>query len=112
LIEMGYVVRPCIGVVLETVNAGVAELYGLSVNSGALITSIDSHSPASSAGLRAGDVIVQVNNTAVASVSQGANALQATRIGQKAAIAYWRGNTKNAVEVTPIQEPQSWANGI
>jgi serine protease Do len=107
LIRTGYVVRPYIGVVLETVNAGVAELYGLSVNSGALITSVDSNSPASGAGLQTGDVIVQVNNISVVSASQGADALRTTQIGRKAMIIYRRGNTKNTAEVMPVQNPQS-----
>jgi serine protease Do len=107
LIRTGYVVRPYIGVVLQTVNAGVAELYGLAVDSGALIISVDSNSPASSAGLQPGDVIVQVDNTAVGSASQGADAIQGTQIGQPVKIVYWRGNAEQTVEVTPIQNPQA-----
>jgi serine protease Do len=107
LVQTGHVVRPYIGVVLQTVNAGVAGLYGLAVDSGALITNVDANSPASSAGLKPGDVIVQINNTVVGSASQGADALQATQIGKPVKIVYWRGNSQQTVEVTPIQNPQA-----
>jgi serine protease Do len=107
LIRTGHVVRPYFGVALQTVDAGIAELYGLSMKSGALITGIAANSPASSAGLRSGDVIVQVDSTVVASASEAADVLQATQIGQRVEIVYWRGDKQNTVEVTPIQNPQS-----
>jgi serine protease Do len=106
LIRTGYVVRPYFGVALETVDAGIATVYGLSVDSGALITDIAANSPASRAGLQAGDVIVQVGVTTVASASEAANALEASQIGQVVRITYWRKDTRHTADVTPTQNPQ------
>lgn len=105
LIKTGYIVRPYFGVSLQTVNAGIAAIYSLAVNSGVLITSVDSNSPASSAGLQAGDVIVSINGQTVTTASELANDMNAVQIGQKVKITYWRGNSQYTVEVTPTQDP-------
>lgn len=106
LIRKGYVVRPYFGVALQTVNAGVAAVYGLPVNTGALITGVAAGSPASNAGLQTGDVIVQVDGMSVASASQAADALGAAQIGQKVKITFWRSGSQYTAEATPIQNPQ------
>jgi len=105
LIQTGYIVRPYFGVTLQTIDAGVAAMYNLAVDSGVLITNVDSNSPASSAGLQAGDVIVSINGTTVTTASQLADAMNNTQIGQKVKITYWRGNSENTVEVVPTQDP-------
>ena len=92
--------------VLQTVDAGIAALYGLSVNSGALVSSVAPNSPAANAGLQANDVLVQVDGITVSTASQGADALQATQIGKPVKITYWRGKSQYSVEITPIQNPQ------
>jgi serine protease Do len=105
LIKTGYIVRPYFGVALQTVNAGIAAIYNLAVDSGVLVTNVDSNSPASSAGLQAGDVIVSINGITVTTSSQLADDMNNTQIGQKVKITYWRGNSQNTVEVVPTQNP-------
>ena len=61
LITEGKVVRPWLGVSVATVTPAIQQYYHLSVGAGALITSVSSGSPASKAGLRAGDVITKID---------------------------------------------------
>src|SRR4030043_48173 len=62
LITEGNVIRPWLGVEVSTVTSTIQHYYNLSVNAGALITSVTGGSPAEKAGLRAGDVITSIND--------------------------------------------------
>jgi serine protease Do len=61
LITQGRVVQPWIGAVFQTVDPGVAFVYGLSIQQGVLIMGVTASSPASAAGLQQGDVILTVD---------------------------------------------------
>ena len=55
-------VRPWLGVSVATVTPAIQQYYHLSVDAGALITSVSSGSPADEAGLKAGDVITKMDD--------------------------------------------------
>jgi S1-C subfamily serine protease len=70
ILEHGRVVRAWLGVTAQALNAATARAFGLSVGSaGALVADVDPNSPASSAGLMAGDIIVQIDGQPVRSDS-------------------------------------------
>ena len=56
------------GLRVQQVTPDIAEQLGMDAAEGVVITAIDSGSPASEAGLRRGDVILEVNRTEVANV--------------------------------------------
>ena len=55
------------GVMLEAMAPQLAEFFGAQGKTGMLIRSVDANSPASVAGLHAGDVVVRVNTVGIAS---------------------------------------------
>jgi serine protease Do len=57
---------------------------------GAVIASVEPAGPAQRAGLQRGDVIVRINNTAVASVADATEALAAIAAGRTARVVVWR----------------------
>ena len=65
LMEKGKVVRGFIGVYLQDVDAKMAEALGLDRPYGAIVTSITEGSPAANAGMKQGDVILEVNGNIV-----------------------------------------------
>jgi serine protease Do len=66
LLKTGKVTRGYIGVTLQAVDADLAKSFGLNQNMrGIAITSVEPDSPGAKAGLQTGDVITEVNNTAV-----------------------------------------------
>lgn len=65
LIEKGKVVRPYLGVYLETIDSESAKYYGLQIDKGVLIGDVVSGTPADKAGLQRGDIITEVNGKAV-----------------------------------------------
>ncbi len=58
LLEFGETRRGWIGVGIQNVNAGIAESFGLRRPRGALVSRVDSGSPAEEAGLQPGDLIL------------------------------------------------------
>jgi len=107
LIENGNISRPWIGIGVSEVNDSVANLYGLAVNEGVLITNIVSNSPAENAGLKAGDVITMMNDKDIVTTRDLAEELYTFKIGQQITITYWRGNAKQTTELTLAEMPST-----
>ena len=76
LITEGKVVRPWLGVEVTTVTSTIQHYYNLSVNAGALITSVTSGSPANKAGLRAGDVITKIDDEDISTAAELISAIR------------------------------------
>lgn len=60
-------VRPRLGVTLQSLTEQMGEFLGVKDGKGVLITSVAKDSPAAKAGLKAGDVVVEIDNAAVES---------------------------------------------
>ncbi|HEY6670522.1 MAG TPA: DegQ family serine endoprotease, partial [Methyloceanibacter sp.] len=61
----GKVQRPWLGAALQTVTPDIAESLGLATPSGALVAKVHAKGPAARAGLKAGDVVVSVDDKPV-----------------------------------------------
>ena len=66
LFEKGRVVRPWLGIVGASLDKALARRYDLPAESGVLVVEVDPHGPAYEAGLRVGDVVVQIGPTGLA----------------------------------------------
>jgi serine protease Do len=67
---------------------------------GVLVTNVDPTGPAARAGVRPGDVILQVNRQAVASVADASRALQAIRSGGNAFLLLWKDGQETFLAIT------------
>jgi serine protease Do len=67
---------------------------------GVLVTAVEDSGAAAAAGIRAGDVILQVNRKPVESVSEASRALQAIRSGSNAFLLIFRQGEEQFVVVT------------
>jgi serine protease Do len=65
LVEYGRVIRPWMGVEIQEITPQLAESLGLPVTAGVLVARVVANSPAARAGLREGDIIVEVGDAAV-----------------------------------------------
>jgi S1-C subfamily serine protease len=92
--------RAALGISVANVDANLAAQDNLSVNQGALIVSVTPNGAAARANLQAGDVIVQVGNTAVSDISTLGDALQAKNPGDTVSVKVYRGNQQLTVSVT------------
>ena len=107
LINDGYVVRPWLGVGLQTVNRAVATINRLAVDSGVLVTHVVPSSPADKAGLEVGDVIVSMGGVEVTTAQEAVLTIHSAQVGQEVNITFWRGNSKETTTATLIESPPS-----
>jgi serine protease Do len=105
LITKGKVVRPWLGLEVTTVTPTIQHYYHLSVNKGALVTSVTSDGPAAKAGLRAGDVIVKIDDEDINTAAEVTSAINAHQIGDQVEIAYYRGTVQSVANTTLEESP-------
>jgi serine protease Do len=103
LINDGHISRPDIGATLYTVDVSIASRYNLAVSEGALVTQIIRNGPAGNAGMKAGDVITAVNDTAITTAEGLQLLLQSYGVGDKVQITFYRGTGKKTVTVTLVE---------
>jgi serine protease Do len=65
LVSGGKVTRGYLGLMLQDIDAGLAKQFDLPDQNGALVGDVDPNAPAAKAGLKAGDVIIAVNDKAI-----------------------------------------------
>ncbi|MBB1162546.1 S1C family serine protease [Aquariibacter albus] len=106
LIRDGAVVRGWIGVEPRDLSAEIVETFKLPVREGVLITGVLQGGPASSAGLRPGDVVTRVAEQPVANTAQLLNAVAALRPGSRAPLQVQRGDQTLALTVVVAQRPR------
>jgi putative serine protease PepD len=83
-----------------SVDATVAARLQLPATQGVLVASVDANGPAAQAGLKAGDMIVRINDTAVTDDSALANNVLNKSPGEKVALQVYRSNQRSTVNVT------------
>ncbi|MBL4773631.1 MAG: Do family serine endopeptidase [Alcanivoracaceae bacterium] len=62
LIEFGQVRRGSLGIEVQDITPNLARAFNLDENSGVIVTDIEADSPADSAGLQSGDIIINLND--------------------------------------------------
>jgi serine protease Do len=71
-----------LGLALQTLTPGLADRFGIDGKTkGAVVTSVEPGSPADAAGVRTGDVLLEVDRKAVVSADDAARALATARTG-------------------------------
>ncbi|ASY58212.1 HtrA protease/chaperone protein [Sinorhizobium sp. CCBAU 05631] len=90
LIEHGEVRRGRIGVSIQDLTPDLAEALSIEETSGAVVGSIEQNSPAASAGLQAGDVIIAVNNRKITGSADLRNRIGLAQVGSQVEIEYLR----------------------
>ena len=83
LIEYGEVRRGMLGVIMQNLTPELAHAFGLDMHQGVVISQVVENSAASKAGLKAGDVVAEINGIAVKSASAMRNMVGLMRVGEK-----------------------------
>ncbi len=110
LIASGHVThtgRASLGVVAVPVDATVAAQFNLSVDHGLLIANVTPNGAAATAGLKAGDVILQIDNAPLTSVASLNDFLLSKNPGDTVAVTINRGGQQTTVNVTLGEVPAS-----
>lgn len=100
--EDGKVTRPFFGVSVSDIDS--AERYNItvdkSVTGGALITSVENDSTASSAGLKKGDIVTKIGDYEVKNYKYFRYYLYRYSVGDKVSITYIRDGKEKTIDVT------------
>jgi len=105
----GKVTRGWLGVVIQDVNKDLADQFGLQTAKGILVSEVQSDSPASSAGLKQGDVILKLDGNELENVSDLRNRVAMIRPGTKAVLDIIRDGRDKKVPVTIGEQPKNFS---
>ena len=98
--DHGHVTRGWIGVQIQTVTPDIADSLGLKKAEGALVAEPQAGSPAAKAGIKAGDVITQVNGKAVKDSRDLAKTIGAMAPGTKIDLVVLQGGSEKSMSLT------------
>jgi len=99
IIQYGHTKRGWLGVRIQSVTDEIAESLGLGEARGALIASVNNKGPAKAAGLKAGDIILEINEQKIKEMKSLPRIVAENDIGAKAKIKYWREEKEHMTEV-------------
>jgi len=100
LLKHGRVRRGRLGVRVQDVDERLAESFGLSKPSGALVSSVDPGGPAASAGIEPGDIILKIEGKDLSGPNQVSQAVAGTEPGKSVRFEVWHRNAVEQIEVT------------
>jgi len=90
LLDDGEVKRGYLGIVIQNMTPELAESFGGDITKGILVAQVGENTPADSAGLKQGDVIVEYQGEAVTDTGAFRNSVSLTAPGSKASIVVIR----------------------
>ena len=106
IVKNGQVVRGWIGVEPSELTPELAQTFGIRGDQGVIVTGVLNNGPAAAAGIRPGDVIVQVNGQPVRTVSELLTRIAALTPGQAAPFVLQRRGEQVDTSVRPAQRPR------
>jgi serine protease Do len=107
LIKTGHVVRGRIGVAVQDIDAALAQSFGLDRPRGALVSSVEKNGPAQRAGIKAGDVILRVDDRKIERTSTLSQYIAERKPGETSSVTVWRGGREKTIDVriAKLEEP-------
>jgi len=109
LITDGKVTRGWLGVTIQNFTPELAKEFGLKKLAGALVTDVFKGSPAETAGVKRGDVILNVNGKDIRNVEALRNMVSQTKVGSSINLKIIRNRKDLNVKVEIVEFPQEIA---
>ncbi|HEY0846755.1 MAG TPA: Do family serine endopeptidase [Noviherbaspirillum sp.] len=106
IISTGQVVRGWIGVEPQDITPELAESFGLTKKSGAIIAGVLKGGPADRAGMRPGDILLAVEGKPVSDTTDMLNLIAQLTPGNKAKMTVLRKNEEATIEVLVGKRPR------
>lgn len=111
LVSKGKVVRGWLGVTIQEVSPELAKQFGLKNARGALVSDILEDSPADKAGIKRGDVVIEVDRKPVENAVQLRNLVAGLAIGSKVSVKVIRDKKEKGFDVTIGEQPKDLTRG-
>ena len=103
IVEKGRVVRPWLGISAIDLTRSIARRYGIPIENGVFIVDIAHRSPAYDAGLRVGDVLVQVGSDQVNQMKDLIAALSKAQFNRDIELSLVRMGNRYTASVRPVE---------
>lgn len=103
----GRVARPWIGAAFQEVSSDIAESLGMDRPRGALVVEVSEDGPAEQAGLKLGDVVLEIDRRPVAGPDTLGYRLETVGIGNKAVLTLLRRGERRNVEIALEEPPET-----
>ncbi|WP_303722954.1 DegQ family serine endoprotease [Malonomonas rubra] len=100
LVEHGTVTRGRLGIYIQDINKDLADSFGLEQIDGILVAQVIEDSPAAKAGLRQGDVILELDGIKVDKVAKFRNQIALTRPGTEIKLTVLRDGEEKQIKAT------------
>ncbi len=94
-----------LGVQISTLTPAVARSYGFTTKSGALVLAVVPGDSADAAGIRQGDIIVQIGSRTIGSATDVTTAIHRSHVGQRIKIVLIRNNVRTTLYATLGRAP-------
>jgi serine protease Do len=88
------------GLVVESLSPQLADFFGVHGGQGVLVRSVEGGSPAANAGIKAGDIILKVNNEVVHDMADWQHGMHASN--NKIWITVWRDKKEQNFVIVPL----------
>ncbi|MGB6485338.1 MAG: Do family serine endopeptidase [Steroidobacteraceae bacterium] len=99
ILTTGHVERGKLGVVIQNVDQGLADSFGLPQPEGALVSSVEEGGAAARAGVQPGDVILALNGQSVQTSSQLPVRIASLMPGTTVHLTIWRNHAQREVSL-------------
>jgi S1-C subfamily serine protease len=105
LISFGKVVRPWLGILGIGVNPQISQYYNLPSDKGILVTRVFPDSPANSAGISPGDMIIASEDRDMSDMEELSREVRSKKVGDHITMVVLRGSMKQSVELELSEIP-------
>jgi serine protease Do len=106
IVEHGRVVRGYLGVHIQDVTPSLAHQFGLNQGGGVLIGDVSPDTPAAKAGLKKGDVVLELNGQPIEAANQLQVQISQMAPGSSAKMKIWRDGKSQDVTVNLSELPE------
>ena len=100
ILKNGKVTRARLGILPQDVTPAIARQFGVKDSQGALVGEVEAGSPAQKAGLKTGDIILEVNSNAVYDANQLRNIISSMQPDSNVTLKVWRDGAQRTLPVT------------
>jgi serine protease Do len=100
IMKNGKVTRARLGILPQDVTPTIARQFGVKDSQGALVGEVESDSPAQKAGLKTGDIILEVSGKPVYDANQLRNIISSMQPDSKVNLKLWRDGADRTLPVT------------
>jgi serine protease Do len=107
LIKTGKVIRPWVGIGLQDLTQELMKSFNVKEKEGALISQVYEGSPAEKAGLKTGDIVVQIDGKKIKDSQDVVREVLKKQVGQKILLEVIREGKRVEIPVTTAQMPST-----